>query len=135
MGNRFLTADVAGAKTDLEASLALVPGYTQSWVKLASVHMEQGDPAQTFECFEEALKHNKDDPDIFYHRGQVLFIMGKFEEAANDYVKSTELDDNFVFSHIQLAVALYKTQNLAKAMDTFRQTLQKFPARSEPYNY
>ncbi|GJE95961.1 ADP/ATP carrier receptor [Phanerochaete sordida] len=132
---KFLTADVAGAKTDLEASIALVPGYTQSWVKLASVHMEQGDPVKTFECFEEALKHNKNDPDIFYHRGQVLFIMGKFEEAANDYIKSTELDDNFVFSHIQLAVALYKTQNLSKAMDTFRQTLQKFPQRSEPYNY
>ena len=133
--SRFLTGNVAGAKTDLEASLELVPAYTQSWVKLASVFMEQGDPAKTFDCFEEALKHNKNDPDIFYHRGQVLFIMGRFEEAAQDYVKSTELDDNFVFSHIQLAVAQYKTQNLSKAMDTFRQTLQKFPTRSEPYNY
>jgi mitochondrial import receptor subunit TOM70 len=61
--------------------------------------------------------------------------MNKFEEAANDYIKSTELDENFVFSHIQLAVALYKTGQLSKAMETFRATLAKFPQRSEPYNY
>ena len=61
--------------------------------------------------------------------------MNKFEEAAKDYIKSTELDDNFVFTHIQLAVALYKTGQLSKAMETFRATLQKFPDRSEPYNY
>lgn len=61
--------------------------------------------------------------------------MNKFEEAANDYIKSTELDDNFVFSHIQLAVAQYKSGLLPKGMETFRQTLLKFPGRSEPHNY
>lgn len=63
-------SDVQGAKDDLLESVKLVPGLTQSWVKLASVYMEQGDPAKTFDCFEEAIKQNKDDPDIFYHRGQ-----------------------------------------------------------------
>jgi import receptor subunit TOM70 len=32
--------------------------------------MEQGDPKKAFECFEEAIKHHPDDPDIYYHRGQ-----------------------------------------------------------------
>lgn len=63
-------SDVTGAKEDLLASVDLVPSLTQSWVKLASVYMEQGDPAKTFDCFEEAIKHNPKDPDIFYHRGQ-----------------------------------------------------------------
>lgn len=61
--------------------------------------------------------------------------MNKFDNAADDYIKSTELDGNFVFSHIQLAVAQYKSGNLPKAMETFRHTLAKFPTRSEPYNY
>ena len=61
--------------------------------------------------------------------------MNKFEEAANDYIKSTELDDEFVFSHIQLAVAQYKSDQVAKSMATFRKTLKAFPQRSEPYNY
>ena len=61
--------------------------------------------------------------------------MNQFARAADDYTKSTELDRDFVFSHIQLAVAQYKSENLSQAMATFRKTLKEFPTRSEPYNY
>ncbi|KAH9942802.1 hypothetical protein B0H21DRAFT_779881 [Amylocystis lapponica] len=127
--------DVAGAKDDFLASIELQPSLTQTWVKIASVYMEQGDPKKAFDCFEEAIKHNSDDPDIYYHRGQVLFIMNEFTEAAQNYTKSTALDENFVFSHIQLAVAQYKSGNLANSMATFRRTLKAFAQRSEPQNY
>lgn len=65
----------------------------------------------------------------------MLFIMNEFDEAAQNYTKSTQLDDQFVFSHIQLAVAQYKAGNLANSMATFRRTLKAFPYRSEPHNY
>lgn len=68
--DRFLTSDITGAKEDLMASINLVPSFTQSLVKIASVHMEQGNPDKAFECFDEAIRHNPDDPDIYYHRGQ-----------------------------------------------------------------
>ncbi|KAI0755697.1 ADP/ATP carrier receptor [Fomes fomentarius] len=132
---KFLMTDVDGAKEDFLTSLELQPSLTQTWVKIASVWMEQGDSKKAFECFEEAIKHNPNDPDIYYHRGQVLFIMNEFAEAAENYTKSTELDDKFVFSHIQLAVAQYKSGNLANSMATFRRTLKAFPDRSEPQNY
>lgn len=75
--SRFLIGDIDGAKEDLEESIKLVPGFTQSLVKIASVHMEQGDPEKAFECFDEAIKHNADDPDIYYHRGQgILHLCG-----------------------------------------------------------
>ena len=61
--------------------------------------------------------------------------MNHFSKAAEDYTKSTELDPNFVFSHIQLAVAQYKAEQVATSMATFRKTLKQFPNRSEPYNY
>lgn len=62
--------DVTGAKEDFLASIELQKSLTQTWVKVASVYMEQGDPKKAFDCFEEAIKHNADDPDIYYHRGQ-----------------------------------------------------------------
>ena len=65
----------------------------------------------------------------------VLFIMGEYQRAADDYRKSTELDGDFVFSHIQLAVAQYKLGDIAKSMATFRRTMRQFPQRSEPQNY
>lgn len=150
---RFLIGDVPGSKADLQASIDLNPSLTQTWVKIASVYMEQNDPEKAFQCFEDAIKYNKDDPDIYYHRGQglipccstcymnlihvlqVLFIMSQFTEAATNYTKSTELDPSFVFSHIQLAVAQYKSGNVAASMAQFRRTLKSFPTRSEPANY
>ena len=146
-----MIGDTDGAKADLEESLQVVPSLTQAWVRIASVHMERGDPFKAFEAFDEAAKHNASDPDIYYHRGQgntliasaipsayfavVLFIMNEFAKAAEDYTKSTELDDKFVFSHIQLAVAQYKSGDVQKSMATFRRTLKSFPDRSEPQNY
>ncbi|KAF5391104.1 hypothetical protein D9757_003173 [Collybiopsis confluens] len=132
---KFLIGDVEGAKQDLNESLKIAPSFTQSLVKIASVYMEQSDSDKAFECFEEAIKHNPNDPDIYYHRGQVLFIMNKFDEAAENYTNSTRLDDQFVFSHIQLAVAQYKAGNLANAMAQFRRTMVAFPQKSEPLNY
>jgi import receptor subunit TOM70 len=132
---KFLTADTDGAKADLEESVKLVPSLTQSWVKIASVYMEQSDVTKTFEAFDEAIKHNASDPDIYYHRGQVSFIMNDFEKAAENYTESTRLDDTFVFSHIQLAVALYKLGEVPKSKAKFLRTLDAFPDRSEPPNY
>jgi len=127
--------EVSSAKQDLEESLRIKPDFTQSLVKLASVCMEQGDPQAAFDCFDKAIETNPSDPDIFYHRGQVHFIMNEFEKAAENYTKSTELDDSFVFSHIQLAVAQYKTGAVQKSLGKFRRTLAKFRDMSEPHNY
>lgn len=69
---RFLMGEVAGAKADLEESVKIVPEFTQSLVKIASVHMEQGSPEAAFECFDKATKVDSKDPDIYYHRGQGL---------------------------------------------------------------
>jgi import receptor subunit TOM70 len=66
--------DTDGAKADLQESLKLVPSFTQSWVKIASVHMEQSNVEKTAEAFEEAIKHNASDPDIYYHRGQGTLV-------------------------------------------------------------
>ena len=62
--------NVEGAKADLQESIDLVPSFTQSLVKIASVYMEQSNPEQAFKCFDEAVAQNPNDPDIYYHRGQ-----------------------------------------------------------------
>ncbi|KIY44657.1 mitochondrial outer membrane translocase receptor TOM70, partial [Fistulina hepatica ATCC 64428] len=132
---KFLASDTDGAKADFLASIEVVPTYTQTHVKLASIYMEKEDPTKAFACFEDAIKINADDPDIYYHRGQIYFIMGKFDLALENYAKSTSLDDRFVFSQIQHAVAQYKLEKVAQSMALFRSVLKAFPQRSEPHNY
>lgn len=97
--------------------------------------MELGDAVSAFGDFETAIRHNSNDPDIYYHRGQVFFIMGEHEKAIADYQKSIELDDAFIFTHVQAAVAQYKMGEVAKSMAAFRRILKQFPDRGEPSNY
>jgi import receptor subunit TOM70 len=97
--------------------------------------MELGDAASAFGDFEAAIRHNPNDPDIYYHRGQVYFIMQEFDKAVEDYTKSTELDGDFIFSQIQAAVAHYKQGKVAPSMAAFRRILKQFPDRGEPSNY
>ncbi|BEJ13692.1 hypothetical protein CspHIS471_0308660 [Cutaneotrichosporon sp. HIS471] len=132
---KFLIGDSAVAKTDLEKSLEIDPAFVQSWVKIASVHMELGDALSAFADFETAIRNDPTDADIYYHRGQVFFIMGEHDKAIADYNKSIELDDDFIFTHVQAAVAQYKQGEVAKSMAAFRKILRQFPDRGEPSNY
>jgi import receptor subunit TOM70 len=55
-----------------------------------------------------------------------------------DFSKSTQLDDTFIFTHVQHAVATYKRDtpsDKAHAMAAFRKILKQFPDRGEPSNY
>ena len=65
----------------------------------------------------------------------VYFIMGNYDAASEDYNKSTALDDTFVFSHIQYAVAQYKKNEAETSKASFRKTMQLFPNSSEVLNY
>ncbi|KAJ9126444.1 hypothetical protein QFC24_002187 [Naganishia onofrii] len=132
---KFLLGDSAGAKEDFEKSLDLVPDYVQSLVKVASVHMEMGDAAGAFGDFEAAIRHNPNDPDIYYHRGQLYFVTNAFDKAIEDYERSTYLDEDFIFSHVQHAVAQYKMGQTRESMAAFRDILRKFRGKSEPLNY
>ena len=85
--------------------------------------------------FEQALAQNNDDPDIYYHRAQLHFILGEFAEAAKDYQKSIDLDREFIFSHIQLGVTQYKMGSIASSMATFRRCIKNFDKVPDVYNY
>lgn len=64
-----------------------------------------------------------------------MFIMGQYQEAIEQYKKSTELDESFIFSQIQHAVALYKDNRKERAEAKFKKLLKTFPEAPEVYNY
>lgn len=84
---------------------------------------------------EKAVQQNDQDADIYYHRAQLHFIHGEFQEAAKDYQKSIDLDSSFIFSHIQLGVTQYKMGSIASSMATFRRCVKNFDKVPDVYNY
>lgn len=132
---RYLEGDTTQALEDLTKSIDLQPSLTQSFIKRASMHLEMSKREAAADDFEQATAQNKDDPDIFYHRAQLHFILAEFPEAAADYQKSIDLDPSFIFSHIQLGVTQYKMGSVASSMSTFRRTIKKFDKIPDVYNY
>ncbi|EGS18265.1 mitochondrial import receptor subunit-like protein [Thermochaetoides thermophila DSM 1495] len=123
------------ALADLTKSIELDPSLTQSYIKRASMNLEQGSPEKAEEDFAAALAKNPQDPDIYYHRAQLHFIKGEFAEAQKDYQKSIDLDSDFIFSHIQLGVTQYKMGSIASSMATFRRCIKNFERTPDVYNY
>ncbi|KAK4556655.1 TOM (translocase of outer membrane) complex component [Recurvomyces mirabilis] len=132
---RYLKGDNDSALADLNKSLELDPALVQSYVKRASMHLEQNKRDDAAKDFELAMEHNANDPDIFYHRAQLHFILSEFSAAATDYQKSIDLDPAFIFSHIQLGVTQYKMGSIASSMATFRRCIKNFGEKSDVYNY
>jgi len=132
---RYLRGDNESALADLNKSVELDSTLVQSYVKRASMHLEQSARDLAAEDFELAAKNNPEDPDIYYHRAQLHFILSEFSAAATDYQKSIDLDKDFIFSHIQLGVTQYKMGSIASSMATFRRCIKNFGDKSDVYNY
>ncbi|RYP92971.1 hypothetical protein DL770_000845 [Monosporascus sp. CRB-9-2] len=132
---RCLKGSQEEALLDLDKSIELDPSMTQSYVKRASMHLEMGARDKAADDLEKAIQQNDQDPDIYYHRAQLHFIHGEFQDAAKDYQKSIDLDNTFIFSHIQLGVTQYKMGSIASSMATFRRTIKNFEKVPDVYNY
>lgn len=131
----FLKGDTQGAVEDFNKALDIDPKHVQTFIKRASIYMEQGDIAATFKQFEDAIGIDPSNPDIYYHRGQVNYINGNYDAAAKDYSESIKLDESFVYAHIQLGVVQYKLGSISSAMATFKNTLKKFESSADVHNY
>jgi import receptor subunit TOM70 len=117
----------------LACTLNLVRSQHNRRITRLTYHTGNKDGAS--EDFEKAMQQNDSDPDIFYHRAQLHFILGEFSEAAKDYQKSIDIDGEFIFSHIQLGVTQYKMGSIASSMATFRRCIKKFDKVPDVYNY
>lgn len=78
---------------------------------------------------------SSDDPDLYYHRAHVKFMMNQYQDAIEDYKKSAELDPTFVFSYIQQGVAYYRLGSAPTAIKTFEDASKKFTNSPDLYNY
>jgi import receptor subunit TOM70 len=132
---KYLMGENDEALKDMDKSVELQPSLVQSYIKRASMNLEQGNPEAAERDFQLALEQDPDDPDIYYHRAQLHFIRQEFSEAAKDYQKSIDLDKDFIFSHIQLGVTQYKMGSIASSMATFRRCIKNFDKVPDVYNY
>lgn len=64
----FLMGNSQNAILDFDKAIELDPNYVQTYIKRASIFMEQGNLEKTFAEFDTAISIDADDPNIYYHR-------------------------------------------------------------------
>lgn len=79
-------------------------------IKRASIKLQLSRNSQdAYEDFNEAIKLDPNNADIYHHRGQINSLTDKLTEAKEDFERCVELDDSFVPAKVQLAFCIYKT--------------------------
>jgi import receptor subunit TOM70 len=134
----FLMGRSEEAYSDYEKSLEFEPKCVNTLIKIACLMMEKENGQgidQALRWFERALQIDENDADIFYHRGQVYFLVQDYTKALADYNRSIELDDEFAFSHIQRAVSLYRLGKTRESKTEFDSILAKFPHSADIHYY
>ncbi|KAL6594847.1 TPR-like protein [Neocallimastix sp. 'constans'] len=131
----YLANSMEPAIADLEESLKLDPENIQTHIKLASCLLEKGELEPSLELFDRAAMISSDDPDLYYHRAHIKFMLNQYEDAIKDYKKSAELDPSFVFCYIQQGVAYYRNGSTPTAIKTFEDASKKFPNSPDLHNY
>ena len=121
----------------LDKAIALNPDDIDSLIKRATLMMEKGLTMEAIGEFEKLEKNSTalETTDLWYHRGQLKFLSGQFGPAVVDYKKAIELDPEFIYGHIQLAVAQYKAGDIGECERGFRRAQKLFENRSEIYHY
>jgi len=131
----YLANSMEAAISDLEESLKLDPENIQTHIKLASCLLEKGELEPSLELFDRAAMIKSDDPDLYYHRAHIKFMLNQYEDAIEDYKKSAELDPSFVFCYIQQGVAYYRNGSTPTAIKTFEDASKNFPNSPDLHNY
>lgn len=85
-----------------------------------------------FEAAERLAK--SEDPDFFYHRGQIKHLTGDIPGAISDFKSALALDKELVYAKIQLGVVEYKGGDVETAMKTFESAEVQFPEKAEVFN-
>ncbi|CAB11072.1 putative mitochondrial import receptor subunit tom70 [Schizosaccharomyces pombe] len=132
---KFVSGDSKGSMENFNAAIKLDRKFIQPYIRLSAAYLDENDNEKMWKVLNDAESVDKTDSDLYYHRAQVRFVSGEFAEAISDYQKSIALDDSFIYSHIQLGVAQYKTHAIAESMKTFEDCKKRFPNSSEVYNY
>lgn len=114
-------------------------------IKRASLHIQQctdpeKDPLLSFKDFESALDVDPQNPDVYFHRGQVFLLTEQIEKAVQDFNKSVELNPTFPTAYVQKlytdyrqAMQLNNQEKVNNVINLFEEAMVKFPECIETY--
>ena len=81
----FFAGDYASAQEDFVEVLKINPYQANAYTALASAVAAQGDYTTALTLVNQALLLTPDKPEVFFTRGGINFMLGKYDQAVQDY--------------------------------------------------
>jgi import receptor subunit TOM70 len=118
----------------VEKALKLYP-RPRMYVILALIAADKGDYLKAEEQFAQAIKMNPEDSNIYYHCGQVYYLIGDLKKAQANFENEKKLNPKNVYAYIQLACITYRHNEIEKCLEQFTKAKSEFPLSPEIPNY
>ncbi|QPG76030.1 hypothetical protein FOA43_003416 [Brettanomyces nanus] len=130
----FLKADADKSLEYMEKALETSP-RPRTYVIMGLIKADKGDYVGADTEFGKGIKLNPEDPDIYYHYGQIFYLVGDLTKGEANFEKAKKYNPHNVYSYIQLACLAYRKGDSSKCDKLFKEAKSKFPTSPEVPNY
>jgi tetratricopeptide (TPR) repeat protein len=114
-------------------AIQLDPKNPALWQNLASIYrglvgVAGGAEDWALKSYQRAVELNSQDPNPWLQIGEIHFVGGNFDGAAEAFKEAVRIDPHFIRAHYDLAVAYNALNEVDKAIEELRETLALLPA-------
>jgi len=121
------------ALQDFENSMGGVQVDTQStlnYKKMDSIVKGDKGPKKIIPIMDKAIEENPDDADAFYNRGTAYLVIGRLDNAINDFSKAIELKPQDLDYHYNRKVAMQRSDASQRSHPPSAAELQRRSGKS-----
>ena len=104
------------------------------WFNEGVDHIQNNEFKQALECFEEALRLNKNDHKLFSSLGFIYYNFGENEKAIEYFKRAVKLNNQDLFAWLQIGIIYMDTLEFEKAIHSFQKILEFTPGYGQAKN-
>lgn len=118
------------SRPDASGSSEIPPALTAAAQKFTAK-----DYASARHAVESLIAQQNQDASLYAVLGNVHFVERDFEAAKTDFVRSAELDPDFVYAHVRLAQIYYRLEQSSQVADEAKKALRLQPTNADAHKY
>ena len=107
--------DPATALAHLDRAIELKPAAALPYTRKGLLLQKQRRYEDALAAFESALRNDATDPHVFFYAGDVEAILQRLPRAIQRFEESVRIDPSFTLGHLNLGLALAKSNRLEEA--------------------
>lgn len=128
----FMKGDMEAACKYGEDALRIAPTSQTQLIRKALMFLEQNNIEAMISVFTHDVDFtDKPNPAAFYHRAEVMALMGNLELSLNDFKKCIEIDPNFINAYVHLARCYIGLDQISEAEKLIQKGLALFPQNKD----